>query len=751
MHPLLRRQLRKILGAFGEVPAEFEPLLTLVSAAYEQNDTDRTLLERSLDLTSRELLEANADLRRDQAELEARVAERTAELRNVHAAAQRELAERRKTEETLRAAQHRYKVLVERSPIAILHGDAEGRCLHVNKTASEMMGLSPEEMLGNGWLNALYPADRESFYANWLPLLQETSASSEPFELNLRLANGREMWIHASTVALRDTSGTVTGYVGTMIDVTMRKLTDETIRASEERYRTLFENSLDAIYISTIDGRLIDINPAGVALLGYFSKDAVLELDLARDVYADTSARGAMLEEMRTHGAVKDYELELKRPDGTTRTVMATSTLVPDTDGKLTLLRGILRDVSEQRQLERQLLQSQKLEAVGRLAGGVAHDFNNLLTAIIGNSDLLSFSLPGEQSHLLDNVREIKEAATRGAALTAQLLAFSRKQVVTPQTLDLNRTTLEMEALLRRIIGSNIDFVTELTAKPLYVRADRTQIEQVILNLCVNARDAMPGTGLLTIRTRDLELTADSTRGQLSLEPGRYALIEVIDTGEGIDQSIKDQIFEPFVTSKGSKEGTGLGLATVYGIVQQSNGHIEVSSVLGEGTTFRIYLPQVDESPEAAVVDEELVPERGRGMILLVEDDAAVRTFIERSLSGQGYEVHCTESGTAALDFVETHNLDLLITDVVMPKMNGVALATRVRKRRPNLPVLLISGHAEIAGAARIDHDALSKFAYLQKPFSSSDLARRLKYLIRPPEEALSADAASTAGESLPN
>ena len=387
---------------------------------------------------------------------------------------------------------------------------------------------------------------------------------------------------------------------------------------------------------------------------------------------------------------------------------------------------------------EMQLRQAQKMEPLGRLAGGVAHDFNNLLTVILGYGQRLEERLERDADGLRE-LAEVTRAAERAAVLTRQLLAFSRQQVLDPRVVDLNLVVTEIDKMLRRLIGEHIDLVTAVAADLGRVTADPGQIEQVLMNLVVNARDAMSEGGKLTIETANVDLDEGCARGRIDLKPGRYVMLAVSDTGCGMSPEVASRIFEPFYTTKALGHGTGLGLSTVHGIVEQSNGHIEVYSELGQGTTFKIYLPRVEamgDAPSAASRNDG-DDIRGDETILLVEDEAIIRHLLREGLSQNGYNVFEAADGTQAIAICERLDrpIDLLITDVVMPLMSGPQLARRIASVRPDLPVLLISGYADQA----LIHQGLREpgTAFLQKPFTPNALARRVRELLDGPHQAV--------------
>ena len=417
-----------------------------------------------------------------------------------------------------------------------------------------------------------------------------------------------------------------------------------------------------------------------------------------------------------------------RKKDGTTTEVEIRSNPI-DFGGRPAQL-VLSQDVTERRQLEQQLRQSQKMEAIGQLAGGVAHDFNNLLTAILGYSDLLATEV-GEKSPLLESIDEIRKAGERAASLTRQLLAFSRRQVLEPKVLDLNALIVNLEKMLRRLIGEDVQLITVLDRAVGHVRADAGQIEQVILNLAVNARDAMPKGGTLTIETQDVELDEAYARNHVTVRPGSYVMLAVTDTGEGMSTETKSHLFEPFFTTKGQGKGTGLGLATVYGIVKQSGGYVWVYSELGRGTAFKVYLPRVEGTVEAiAARGPTSASLRGTENVLLVEDDQSVRTLTRILLETNGYTVLDAGGIEEALKIVRDHSgpIQLLLTDVVMPEMGGSDLAARVLALRPETRVIYMSGYTD---DVVVRHGLVAEgLSFLQKPFTPEALARKVREVL---------------------
>src|SRR5436309_3153503 len=507
-----------------------------------------------------------------------------------------------------------------------------------------------------------------------------------------------------------------------------------TLRATEASFATLVEHAPVGIYRSTPEGRFLSVNAAVVRMLGYDSAADVLALDMARDVYADAAERQRLV--VRDSYSDRQYdnvEATWKRRDGRPLTAQLSVRAVRNGAGQVEYYETFVRDVTDQRLLQQQVLQSQKMEAVGRLAGGIAHDFNNLLTVITSYSDLLLEDLaPGDAKR--DDVEQVRKAADGAAALTRQLLAFSRQQVLEPRVVSLSAVVSGVQKILRRVIGEDIELAITLAPDLGAVRADVGQLEQVLMNLAVNARDAMPTGGRLTIETANVEHDPDYARDQEAAAVRRFAMLAVSDTGCGMDEATKARIFEPFFTTKEPGKGTGLGLATVYGIVQQAGGFIWVYSEPDQGTTFKIYLPQVEAPLEGRAVGAAPgdLP-RGTETILLVEDAAAVRAVTRQVLERQGYTVLEAAHGAAALQTAAGHPgpIHLLLTDVVMPVLSGRQLADQLARLRPDAKVLYASGYTD---DAVVRHGVLEAgISYLQKPFTADSLARKVREVLDRP------------------
>jgi PAS domain S-box-containing protein len=522
----------------------------------------------------------------------------------------------------------------------------------------------------------------------------------------------------------------------------------ESLRRSELDFRSLVTNAPYGIFRCDSAGRLLGVNPALLDILGYSSHRELVGKYLV-DLYADTQHWFELADYLRSAGPFKGLVAEWKRKDGSTTVVRVSGRAVTD-GAKGTAFELFAEDVTERRALEQQLRQSQKMEAVGRLAGGIAHDFNNLLMVISGYSEFLLDRL-GPDPALRAPAQEISAAAQRASTLTRQLLAFSRKQMLAPKILDLNAVVAENLKMLTRVIGEDIELVMVPAPTLGAVRADAGQIEQVIMNLAVNARDAMPSGGKLTLETADVTLDQERARFHAPLPPGEYVMLTIGDSGLGMDAETQTHIFEPFFTTKGTK-GTGLGLSTVYGIIKQSGGYIWVSSETGKGTSFKIYLPRVAERVEkpVVVIPEDAATEPGTETILLAEDEANLRYLARQFLERQGYRVIEAADGSAAMQIAVAHEgvIHLLLTDVIMPGINGRELAQRISEIRPQTKILYMSGYTENV----IGHNGTldAGVSLLQKPFTLRELKSRVREVLDSTPVTSEAELTLATGASAP-
>ncbi|MGE0354492.1 MAG: PAS domain S-box protein [Gemmatimonadales bacterium] len=625
--------------------------------------------------------------------------------------------------EQLAKLERRYREIFELAPVGIYQSRQDGSFITVNAAFAGILGYdSTDEVLGLNMGRDVYLHPEER-----LALIEKhrEEGSVADLELEVRRKDGTPAWIQLNARVIEDPDGRLLYYEGFVRDIDARKRAEQALRESEQQFRALFEHGMEPMLIIDDDHRILDLNVPAAELFGVAPAEAVghrFEEFIAPGESREIPGLWRRLMEV----GVLDGNFEWHRLDGSVRELeySAKANFVPGRH------LAFVRDVTVQRELEAQVRQSQKLEAVGALAGGLAHDFNNIMTAIIGYADLLLEELPADLPHRQD-AHEIRAAADRAAALTRQLLAFSRRQVLQPRILNLNTVVAGLEKMLGRLIGEHIRFETVLSPDLGRVSADPGQLEQVIMNLVINARDAMPGGGRLTVATMNVEHGEPQTPQDRLMPAGQYVLLSVSDTGAGMDAATRARIFEPFFSTKGMGQGTGLGLATVYGIVKQSNGFIWVISEPGQGATFRVYLPRVDnplDSPAAPPPPREA--SGGTETILLVEDEPSVLTIARTALRRAGYSVlHAPDGESAmALEAVHRGRIHLLLTDVVMPGMNGRELAERVRSRRPEARVLYMTGYTGDAIAREGILDPA--VAYLEKPFTAADLLVKVREVL---------------------
>ena len=621
--------------------------------------------------------------------------------------------------------------------------DMEGRRLYNSLSYEKALGYSPEELQSSSSFEQIHPDDRERVKIAAEEALR--SGTGTTLEYRLRHKNGSWLVLESTSSVIRNSDGEPEKLVIVNRDVTERKRAEEALRRSEAGFRSVVEDAPYGIYRASTSGRFLQVNPALQKMLGYQFVDELLRRDLASEIFRHTGEYQRLTEVLTGTEEVKDIELEWKRQDGTPITVRCSGRRINDENGAPAYFEVFAEDVTEKRVLEKQLRMAQKMEAIGRLSGGIAHDFNNLLGVIIGYSRVLNKAL-STNTVLREHALEIEKAGQRAASLTKQLLAFSRQQVLTPAVLNLNTLASDMEKMLPRLLGEDIEVSLALDPELGNVKADQSQIEQVIMNLAVNARDAMPMGGKLKIQTSNVDLDQAYTWNHPGSKVGSYVVLAVSDTGTGMDAGTLTHIFEPFFTTKERGKGTGLGLATVYGVVKQSNGYIWVDSAPGKGASFQIYLPRHVGQP---AVDEQTIDSseklRGTETILLVEDAEPLRKLAQTFLEAGGFRVLSAESGERALEVMASfgETFDLLLTDVVMPGINGRVLAEQMLPRQPGMKVLYMSGYTDsfIAGHGVLDPGT----HLLHKPFTEEILIRKVREVLDGGKKA--APALSSAGE----
>jgi two-component system, cell cycle sensor histidine kinase and response regulator CckA len=606
--------------------------------------------------------------------------------------------------------------------------DMKGRRLFNSLAYWKVLGYTSEELKGSDSLEQVHPDDRARVQA--AVDKARTTGIGTRLEYRIRHKDGSWRELESASSVIRDAKGEPEKLVIVNRDITERKRASESVRRSEASFRSVIENAPYGIFRATAEGKLLRVNPALLRMLGYELRSDLLQKNLERDLYLDPATHPRIIELLAAQKGFKDLEIEWRRKEGAAAKARCSGFVVKDSGDDAAYFEVFAEDVTETRSLERQLQVAQKMEAVGRLSGGIAHDFNNLLGVIIGYSQVLKKRLDMDNP-LREHAEEIEKAGQRAASLTRQLLAFSRQQVLAPAVLNLNALLTDMEKMVSRLIGEDIELSLRLDPEIGRVKADQGQVEQVVMNLVVNARDALPHGGKLVIGTGNATLDQAFTRRHPGSKAGAYVMLSVTDNGTGMNAETLAHVFEPFFTTKEPGKGTGLGLATVYGVVKQSGGYVGVESEPGKGTCLKVYLPQI-KNVVSRDKTGETVPEtlRGAETILLVEDAEALRKLASSLLERNGYRVLAAESGIEALKIAEREKgrVQLLLTDVVMPGMNGRALADRLVARQPGLRVLYMSGYTQSAIA---EHGVLEQGTYLlQKPFSEEELLGKVRAVL---------------------
>ncbi|HLJ15586.1 MAG TPA: PAS domain S-box protein [Bryobacteraceae bacterium] len=662
---------------------------------------------------------AQSAIRNLNEDLERKVAQRTEELARTVEALREEVSVRRAQEVDLR----RLAAIVESSDDAIIAITLDGIITEWNSGAERMLGYERGEMIGQP-VSRILPPDRLGEPSRSLQRL--VGGEQVVRHETVRVAKGgRQIHVALTISPLRDAQGRIMGDSAIFRDISERKIIEDALRRSEASFRSLVQNAPYGILRTTPDGRILQANPAMVRMLGHTAERDLIGLNMARDVYRRPEEREEALSWRSRQDSVKGVELEWKRKDGSTFAARCDTRNVMDAEGYVEIMESFVEDITDRREMELQLRQRQKMEAIGRLAGGVAHDFNNLLGVISGYAELVSENI-ASRGDLHNYVEQIRKAADRASSLTRQLLAFSRQQVLETKVLKLNAVVDDLAKMLPRLLGEDIELHLLLDAATGAVKADQGQIEQVLMNLAVNARDAMPGGGKLVIRTARARFDSDLAVKHPSMTPGDYVLLSVSDTGTGMDAQTQTHIFEPFFTTKERGRGTGLGLSTVYGFVKQIGGYVWVESAPGAGSTFEIYLPVTHEAvspsgPAAAPADSR----RGAGTILLVEDEESLRTLTRSTLEQSGYAVLEACNGTEAVKIAKASSapIDLLLTDMVMPGMNGRAVAERVTQLFPGIHIAYMSGYTGFNSGETANLNGV----IIAKPFTRHVLLQKLR------------------------
>ena len=637
-------------------------------------------------------------------------------------AAIRDITDRKRIEERLRR-------LLDSAPDAMVIAGNDGRIVLVNTQTEKLFGYKREELLGQPvevhvperfWNH--HQTYRGDYMVN--PQARAMGAGSELYGLK---KDGTEFPVEISLSPQQTDEGILVS--STIRDITERKRVDDALRLSEANFRAMIEGTY-GVYRATPEGKLLVVNNAMVKMLGYETAEELLALNLATDVFEKGEYTPLMFDQPGTRKQFAKLETHWKQKDGKIIPVEISGRAVRDDKGKVLYFEVIAENVSHVRGVEQRLRHVQKMEAIGRLAGGIAHDFNNVLGVIVAYSEMLVEKLR-DNTELSPLVTSITKAVERGGTLTRQLLAFSRQQVLEPQVISISEHLAGVKDMLARVIGEDIQLKILPGNPKVRVKVDPTQLEQVIMNLVVNARDAMPEGGRLTIETSEIDIDDEYCSRNPEARPGRHVMMAVTDSGCGMSPEVLSRIFEPFFTTKEQGKGTGLGLATIYGIVKQSGGHISAYSEVGRGTTFKVYLPVTQEEiDKPQVPSEERVAPRGEETILVVEDEESLRSVTQEFLSNKGYQVIVAEDFQKAVEASENNSrhIDLLMTNVVLPGASGPKLADRLATSRPDMKVLFVSGYT----ADALVHGDLHRtdFAFLSKPFSLNTLARKIRTIL---------------------
>lgn len=635
----------------------------------------------------------------------------------------------KQAQDALRQSAEKYRLIFEYSPLGLFHFDLSGTITACNDNFVKIIGSSRDQLIG---LNALHDITDTTIIAAIETALAGGIGHYEDYYTSV--TGGKTTPVKCEFGPILGHDGAIVGGIGLVEDVSERKRAEEELRRSERKHRTILETITDGYHEVDLEGNFTLVNKAFCTILGFAEEELigtnyrhVMDHDNAKQIVK------AYNQVFRTGRPNPGFNYQITRKDGATRDVSVSIVLMEDSDERPCGFRGILRDITDRRLLEEQLRQAAKMEAIGQLAGGIAHDFNNLLTAMIGYCNLLGEQLPSDSPHQ-EKLGLIARTADRAASLTQQLLAFGRKQVLDMRPLNLNAVAADFERMLSRLIGENIEISKNFDPGIGIVEADPSQIDQILLNLCVNARDAMPRGGRLTLETANVHFDQEFARARPEVVQGDYVMLAVGDTGRGMDNQTVAHIFDPFFTTKEKGVGTGLGLATVYGIVKQHRGHITVYSEPGLGTTFKVYLPRVHMPlrPAEKGAPTGLKP-HGNETVLVVEDEQVVRDLACEALAMLGYVPLPAADPAEAIAISDEHQatIDLLLTDVVLPHMDGRSLHTHLSKSRPQLKVLFMSGYTEnfIVHHGVLDHGV----HFLQKPFSVDRLGYKVRQVLDGP------------------
>ncbi|MFA5907274.1 MAG: response regulator [Vicinamibacterales bacterium] len=663
-----------------------------------------------------------------------------------------QILEREQAERALRESEQRLRRVVDNMAAFVGEMTPDGVLVDINQSALDVGGVRREDMVGQrldqAWWFSHSPAVQAEIRVD---IERALRGEAVRHDVEVRAAGGAHLTIDFMLAPIRDHEGQIIRLIPSAVDISERKqiekdirdlndnlerlVTERTgaLRESEERFRQLAQHSSEVVwFISLNPERTLYVSPAVEKVWGLpadrFYADAGT---WAAAIHPEDRSRVQAAFEACARGQAPRFEEEYQivRPDGSAHWVLDSGAPIRDERGDIIRLSGVARDITERKDLEAQFLQSQKMESVGQLAGGIAHDFNNLLTVINGTTEFAAENL-AEGDPLREDLATIRDAGAKAAALTRQLLAFSRKQIVQPAIVNLNTVVADAEAMLRRVLGEHVTLLVRQDADLASVNADPGQIEQVVMNLAINSRDAMPRGGTLTIETANVVLDESYARTHTGVRPGSHVLLAISDTGIGMDDATRKRIFEPFFTTKGPGKGTGLGMSTSYGIVKQSGGDIWVYSEPGQGTTIKIYLPKASGTPRAGAIARSAPGVGGTETILVVDDDGGIRQIVQRVLGKAGYKVLLAGTGQEALRLLERDDapVDLVLTDVVMPGMSGRELVDRIGASHRAIKILYTSGYTD---DAIVHHGVLDEGVhFISKPYTAAALTRKVREVL---------------------
>lgn len=642
----------------------------------------------------------------------------------------RDVTGRQQAEEALRESESRLRAIIDTEPECVKLTTADCRIIEMNSAGLRMVQADSFAQVENSDISTLVVEEHRELYRDLTKRVFRGETGILEFQIiGLK---GTKRWLDTHAGPLRSGTGEITAFLGITRDITQRRMSEKALRESNDNFHQLADNITDAFWVRSPDMKTIHyISPAFEEIWGRPVETYYKNPDQWQEAIVPEDRPAVLAEYAALTGDARDFEVEYRiaRPNGELRSVRSKGFQVRDSSGKVTRLAGVITDLTEQRQLENQFRQSQKMEAVGVLAGGVAHDFNNMLTAINGYSELALRSLPASDP-VRSNIEEIKKAGVRATMLTNQLLAFSRRQLLRPELVHINETVAETSNMLKRLIGEDVELECILNPNVGEISVDPGQLSQILMNLAVNARDAMPRGGKLTIETANVNVDLKYAHNHVGVVPGEYVMLAVSDTGLGMTSELQEHIFEPFFTTKATGKGTGLGLSTVYGIVKQSGGGIFVYSEIDHGTTFKVFLPRVHD-PTDRSVSGTIAPAdtKGTETILLVEDEEIVRSLTKQILESSGYVVREARDGVEALEvFRSAGDIDLVITDVIMPRMGGRELVEQLLGLKPDICVLFASGYTD---DVIVRHGMLeTNMNFIQKPFSLGEISRKVRDLL---------------------